>query len=247
MADLYIDLMECGEYADHLLTEGKKLVGLSKVVDVEALLTYVGGAAAVVDGELAKQGIKRSDVRTSRTDVEAQTEAGRKEIKRFYKHLGTLDDDVVVDRHAFFEGGKMGDVAKLKPADVQKKIKRALEGFAAPANAALPDKAKWQGRLEKARDALGTALDQKTSSVGTKIVQTAELQAARESFLVAYNNVAKPVVRGLLAQLGRERELKRYFKDLTVSEGRKSKGTTEGGEGTPAETTPEKPADKPQA
>lgn len=246
MAREYFDSMECGEYADHFLTEGKKLVGLSKLVDVELLLALVGGAAAVVDGELAKQGIKRSEVRTGRADLEAQASAGRKELKRFFKHLGTLDDDVVVDRQAFFPGAREGNLSRLKPADVQKKIKRALEGFAAPANAALPDKAKWQSRLEKARDGLAKALDQKTSVVGMKIVQTAELSAARKSFLATYNGVAKPVVRGLLKQLGRERELKRFFKDLTVNEGRKSKGTQQGGEGTPAETTPEKPAETQQ-
>lgn len=43
--------------------------------------------------------------------------------------------------------------------------------------------------------------------------------AARESFLHVYNKVAKKLIAGLLADLGREREYELFFTDLTVNEG----------------------------
>ncbi|MDC3960170.1 hypothetical protein [Polyangium jinanense] len=228
MADDYIDYMECAEYADHLYTEGQKLVGASPLVDVSALLSYVKGAADAVSAELSKQTLTTSAARGGRADVEAQAEAGRKEVTRFFKYLGTLADDVPHDKQAFFPGGKQGDVKKLKPADVQKKLAKVLAGFDANANALLPEAAKWKARLVKAEADLGAAIGQKTSTVGTKIIHTAELVAARQAFLKAYTNVAKPLVRGLLAKLGREDEFSVYFKDTTVVERRpRKKGADE--------------------
>lgn len=219
MADEHIDYGECGEYAAHFCAEAKGLIGATPLVDVEALIALVKATAHAVATELAKQTSMTSAARDDRGKVEASTEAGRQEVTRFYTYLGSLDADVQHDKRAFFPGGKRGDVSKLKPADMQKKLAQVLSGFAAKSNEELPDASKWQPRIQKAHDDLAKAIELKTGSVGTKIVHTKELVAARKAFLSAYTSVAKPLVRGILAQLGRdEKEIRLYFKDLTVQD-----------------------------
>lgn len=223
MPDDYIDYQECGEYASHFATEAQRLVGLSPLVDVQALIDEVASVASTVAAELGKQTQKKSVLRDDGAVVLDGAEAGRKEIARFFKYLGTLDDGVPHDKNAFFPGGKQGDLNKLKPADVQKKIATIISGFDAPANAALPEAAKWKLKLTQAEQNLRAAIGQRTSAVGTKIVHTAELAAARKSFLKTYINVAKPLLRGLLARLGRENEFSLYFKDETATESKPRK------------------------
>ncbi|MRG96564.1 hypothetical protein [Polyangium spumosum] len=223
MADDHIDYGECGEYAAHFATEAQRLVGLSQLVNVQALIDEVMSVAGSVAAELAKQTQKKAVVRGDGANVADAAEEGRQELARFFKYLGTLDDDVVRDVNAFFPGGRQGDLKKLKPADVQKKIASVLTGFDAPTNTALPEGTKWKNKLTQAEHSLKIAIGQKTSAVGTKIVHTAELAAARKAFLKTYINVAKPLVRGLLARLGREDEFSLYFRDETVQESKPRK------------------------
>ena len=102
-----------------------------------------------------------------------------------------------------------------------------LGGFALPSHQSLPDKDKWQTRLTKARDALASALSSKDEQQNTKLESTGKLGTARDEFLNVYNGVAKPLVRGLLASLGRSAEYEHSFRDLQVNE-----------EGRPTKTPP---------
>ncbi len=221
MADKHIDYAECGEYAAHFGVQGANLIGASDLVDITALLETINSRAQVLAQELAKQTQNQSSVTVNRKDVEAATEDAQKTISQFHKYLGTLDDDTTYDQGAFFPGGKQGDVKKLKPADLQKKLESVSSGFAAAANKNLPDATKWQKRLQTAHQNLSQAIEGKTSSVGSKVVHTKELAAAHESFLRSYA-AAKRIVHGLLTELGREDELGQYFKDKKVTE-KKSK------------------------
>ena len=82
----------------------------------------------------------------------------------------------------------------------------------------------WRGSA-----ALSIAITGKGDASADAFVATAELIAARKNFLHVYNRVAKPIVRGVLAHLGREDEFPLFFKDLTVNEG---------GSSTPAQNAP---------
>lgn len=223
MADDHIDYLEVGEYGEHFGEEGKKLIQASPLVNVEALIALVGGAVGKVNAELEKAGIKRSDVRTGRSGTEEAAALGRSEIERFYNYLGSLDKDVVFDKEAFFPKGKLGALAALKPGDVKSRVEDVLRGFTAEANAALPEHAKWSQKLGAARDGLASALAGKGGARSVSIQSTAELVAAREEFLEAYNGVAKRLIRGLLASLKREEEMRLFFKDLQVNEGSRAK------------------------
>lgn len=218
MPDSYIDYLEVGEYGGGFVKASEPLVGASALVDVAALRTKVADAVAKVDGELEKVGIRRGDLRTGRSGAGEAAEVGRKEIERFWHHLHTLDDGASADIEAFFPGNKLGALAALKPADVRSRLGEVLRGFAAPGNASLPDRPKWEQKLTAAHDALDAALGGKGTARAGAIQGTAGLIAAREEFLRVYNRVAKPVVRGLLAELGREGELRLFFPDLTANE-----------------------------
>lgn len=119
----------------------------------------------------------------------------------------------------------------MKPADLKAHADRVLGGFGLPAHQSLPDREKWQTRLTKARDALASALSSKDEQQNTKLESTGKLGAAREEFLSVYNGAAKPLVRGLLASLGRSVDYEHYFRDLQVNE-----------EGRPTKTPPAPPA-----
>jgi hypothetical protein len=216
MADKHIDYAECGEYAAHFEVQGAKLIGVSNLVDVSALLQTVKTRANALSQELAKQTQNKSAVTVNRKDVEAAVDGAQKTITQFHKYLGTLDDAATYDQKAFFPEGKQGDVKKLKPADLLKKVESVSSGFTAAANKNLPDATKWKKRLQSAQQDLSKAIEGKTSSVGSKVVHTKELVAAHESFLRSYA-AAKRIVHGLLTELGREDELGQFFKDKKVA------------------------------
>ena len=219
MADRYIDYLEVGEYGDHFVSESNKLDNLSPLVDVPALRAKVQTAVAAVDAELAKAGIKRGDLRGGRETTATATAAGKDLIQRFYYSLLGLPKTSAVDVEAFYPGKLLGDVAVAKPADVNGRLGAILKGFDTAANkAAAPLLGTWQQDLTAGRDALASALADKGGALGTSITSTAALIAARESFLRVYNRVAKKLVSGLLADLGREAEYELFFKDLTVNE-----------------------------
>lgn len=225
MADDYIDYLECLEYGEFFISEVRKLARASNLVDVDAIAAYVGSAMQSMATELEKQGVNRSGVRIDRRDVEVKTVAMRKALEKFYHYLGSLDDDADLDIAAFFEGGNMGTLAALKPADVAQRANEVIRGFAS--NTSVPDGARWRTRLEEAQSALVGALSGKGSSTGTSIQGTAALVAARQNFLLAYNGVAKKIIGGVLASLGQKDELRLYFKDLQVNESSRPKNTPE--------------------
>ncbi len=219
MADPYIDDAETFEYGDHLIAQLATLRGQSALVDVDALAAHVGAALAEVERELAAVGVKRGDLSASRLTVGDATPRARKELERFFHHLGSLDEDeVTFQLDAFFPAGNLGPLAALKPADVAARLDQALRGFELPIHAALPDGAKWKGRLTTARDALSGAVGGRGGATGSSIRGTAGLTAARAGFHTAYVNVARPLVKGLLASLGRADELRLFFLDLQVNE-----------------------------
>jgi hypothetical protein len=226
MPDTYIDPLEIREYTDHLAHTAKELIGVSDIVDVGKLCSRISAKADAVDAELAKQGIKRSGVRTDRKDVEAKAEALRKAITKFHSYLNSLEDDVAFDMNAFFQDGNQGMLAALKPADLVQRASAILRGFEATANLNLPDAEARKGKLTAARDALGTALGDKGSHTLSSIKATAELVAARESWLSDYNGGAKRIIHGLLALLGRKDQYRHFFKDLQVNEGGSGTGET---------------------
>jgi hypothetical protein len=222
MADDYIDYLECLEYGDHFLTQVDSLAGASKLVDIAVLKNLVTVAMAGVGAELDKQGIKRSSVRVDRVDVAYKTAALRKILEKFYHHAAAQEDGAF-DIEAFFEGGNQGGLSALKPSDIAQKAAEVLRGFSVPANASFPDATNWQLRIENAQAALVSAIAGKSSSTADNIKATADLIAARQAFLVAYNGIAKRLVQAMLINLGRKDDLRLYFKDLQVDESRFTK------------------------
>jgi hypothetical protein len=218
MADQYIDYFEVTEYGTHFTAEVKKLATLSKLVDINALRAKVQTAIDDVNTELKNAGIQRSDLRDGRDAIAEALAPMRDLIERFYHHLLSLPLDAGVDVNAFFPGKTLGTLAKLKPADLTAKADQVLLGFATKSSASVAGLAKWQGAIEDARATLGHALRGKQGARGTAVTGTAELAAARERFLTAYNGVAKPLIRGLLAELGRADDFALFFLDLQVNE-----------------------------
>jgi hypothetical protein len=218
MADDYIDYWEVGEYAAHFLNASKQLVGASKLVDMEEVRTLVQHGADRVAVELQKTGIQRSARRRGGGTVEEANDAARKDVEKFHNYLNSLDDDLPLDRAAFFPGDKLGPISTFKPADMKAKLDEVLRGFAVPSHHGLPDRNKWKKRLEAARDGLADAIAGKSGARGASVQATTQLVQGREEFLGVYNGVAKPLVRGLLAHLGRKDEYNQFFADLLVNE-----------------------------
>lgn len=216
MADRYIDYFEVSEYGSYFVTEAALLVGASELVNIAALRQRVSAAVEAVVVELEKIGIRRSDLRIGHADVDAALPAVRRELERFHNFLGGLEDDAEVDRESFFPGDRLGNLASLKPADLLARLDEVLLGFLVPANAGVPERDKRKAKLEAVRKTLADALGSSSANTNRVISATAGLAAARERFLGLYNGVAKPLVRAMLADLGRADEYTRFFLDLQV-------------------------------
>ncbi|HVK70510.1 MAG TPA: hypothetical protein VM694_38920 [Polyangium sp.] len=229
MVDRHIDDGEVSEYGRHFVTEAKKLVGASDLVDVEKVITRVLGAVEGVETELAKARSQRSEVRTERGGTGEAEEVVREVVTRFHAYLRSLPKGTSFDFEAFFPGKKLGDVAALKPADLGAKAADVMRGFDVARNAGLDAFAPWKQEMAGARAALDGALSGKSGAANRSMTATAGLGAARAHFLKVYNQVAKPIVRGVLHELGRGEEYKLFFRDLTVQEGKARGGN--GGEG----------------
>jgi hypothetical protein len=216
MADRYIDYFEVSEYGSYFVTEAATLVGASELVNIALLRDRVAAAVEAVVVELEKIGIHRNDLRLGRADIDAAVPAVRKELERFYNFLGGLDDEVKIDRESFFPGDRLGNLASLKPADLLAQLDEVLRAFSIPVHAGLPERDKRKAKLESVREALVDALGTSSANTNRVISATAGLAAARERFLGLYNGVAKPLVRAMLADLGRADEYTRFFLDLQV-------------------------------
>jgi hypothetical protein len=216
MADRYIDYFEVSEYGSYFVTEAAALVGASELVNIAVLRQRVSAAVEAVVVELEKIGIRRSDLRIGQADVDAAVPAVRKELERFYNFLGGLEDEAEIDRESFFPGDRLGNLASLKPADLLARLDEVLLGFLVPANAGIPERDKRKAKLESVRKTLADALGSSSANTNRVISATAGLATARERFLGLYNGVAKPLVRAMLADLGRADEYTRFFLDLQV-------------------------------
>lgn len=219
MVDRYIDYDEVSEYGKHFIHQLPSLAGQSDLVNLAKLDALVSNAISAVEIELQKTSGDRSDLRGERVGTVEATLALRDCMSRFYYFLRSLPASTPVDFQAFFAGNTMGDLGNLKPADLEAKAADVLRGFDATQNKGLSALTPWKSEIANARQTLFEALAGKGNATGKAFVATAALVDARKNFLQAYNKVAKPIVRGLLAQLGRENEYTLFFKDLTVNEG----------------------------
>ena len=233
MSDSYIDDFEVDEYGSHFVSTATVLIGASPLVNMQALIDLIALKTAAVRTELEKAGIKRSALRGGRGDTSAEVKKGRAEISKFWNFVNSLDEDVSVDKEAFFKGAKQGSISKLKAADLLAKLNQALQGFAADVNKNLPGGSAWQAKIGVARDTLATALAATGGAQGESRGATAALRTARDEFVEAYNNVAKKLVFGLLASLGRKNEYESFFKDLQVNEGKSKVKAAKAGEQKP--------------
>lgn len=217
--DRYIDAFEVSEYGSYFYEQSGRLVGASKLVDVEALRKELQGKQRAVEKERDAAGLVRSGLRGNQQGASEAVTQVREVLTRFFNYLGSVDPaECKVDIAAFFPGGTLGALVQMKPADLKGHADRVLGGFALPAHQSLPEREKWQTRLTQARDGLASALSSKSDQQNTKLESTGKLGAAREEFLSVYNGVAKPLVRGLLASLGKSAEYEHFFRDLQVNE-----------------------------
>lgn len=227
MPDRYIDDNEVSEYGGHAAREIKKLAGLSELVDATKLAARVASAVGDVEVEVAKARGEKNELRDGRGATSGAEEACADVVTRFYHHLRSLPRSVDFSFDAFYEGQLLGDVAKLKPADLRAKAAYILSGFDAPKNKNVAAFAAWKSDIAAAHDALNDALSGKGSAQNRTYAATAGLVAARERFLQVYNGVAKPLVRGLLNDVGRGGEYRDFFRDLTAQESSPHKGAAE--------------------
>jgi len=219
MPDKYIDYDEVSEYGGHAAREIKKLSGSSDLVDADKLADKLADSVAAVESETAIARGQKNELRDKRGSTEDAYEEARDVVTRFYYHLRSLPTSVDFNFDAFYEGQTLGDTSKLKPADLRAKAGYILSGFDAPKNKSITTFASWKADISAAHDALNDALNGKGGAKKKTFVATASLIAAREKFLAFYHGVAKPLVRGLLNDVGRESEYKEIFRDLLVNEG----------------------------
>lgn len=217
--DRYIDYREVSEYGKHFLDTLPSLAGKSELVDVPKLGALVSNAVNAVETELQKTTGGKSDLRDERSETVEAAATVRDSLTRFYHYLRSLPKSTDLDFDALYPGQTMGDLGHLKPADLEAKAADVLRGFNTPKNKTIASLADWKTEIESGRQTLSDAVSGKGNASGNAFVATAALIDARKNFLHVYNKVAKNIVRGVLAQLGRENEFHLFFKDLTVNEG----------------------------
>jgi hypothetical protein len=218
VADRYIDNREVVEYGRHFLREVRKLSGLSAVVDIAALQQVVQAVVDAMEAALAVANRQQSGARTGRTGTSGATAHAIDVLRRFHYHLKTLPQGTAFDFEAFFAGGKLDGIVRLKPADLLARADYAVTGFSAAANAGLPGTGEWLPAVLDARNALDAAIQGKQDARGNSKDASLSLSEIRDRFLNVYNNVAKRAVWVVLAEVGRLDDYRRYFLDLQVNE-----------------------------
>lgn len=222
--DPYIDYQEVSVYGRYFYRQSEPLIGASELVDVGVLRRLVLNRVEAVEAELLVVGVPKSIERLGRGNVGEASEEMRDNLRRFYFHLQSLPARSGVDVAAFFADGKLGRISQHKPEDLLAQGDAVLRGFALPSSATLPEATRWQGDIAASREILDQAIHGKLSAANGASAGVGSLSQARTSFLTVYNKVAKRLIRGLLAELGREHELRRYFRDLQVNEEREIVG-----------------------
>lgn len=218
MADSYIDYFEVSEYGQYFAKRAQQLVGSSSLVNMKSLIAMVEGAVSRVNQEIEAAGLERSDLRGGRLDTGAAADAGRKVIRRFHGFLQSVEEEVALDREALFPGGKLGNIERMKPADVKARLDSLIRGLMLPANLGMPEHPSWQSRLTGSRDELAAALSSKDGAGMATRQINADLRAAREEFIKVYGRIAKRLVRAVLIALDREAEMPLFFRDMQVNE-----------------------------
>jgi hypothetical protein len=236
MADRYIDYWEVSVYGRYCASTVRTLVGASPLVDMEVLAQRILAEVEAVEAEMQRAGFHGSSFRMERGDSGQATKWLRDLLRRFHHHLKTLPPKEL-DFEAFFAGRKLDGVHRLKPEDLVSRAETVLRGFLVPANAELPGASQWQGALQDAHDALDTAIHGTHRARNNSILATTDMVAARERFLELYNGVAKPLVRGVLRDLGRANEYRRFFRDLQVNESRRPTAPDESDESDESDET----------
>jgi uncharacterized SAM-dependent methyltransferase len=227
MADSYIDYFEIDEYGKHFSLTAKALIGTYDAVKVEVLITDIDTLVATVATELEKAGFTRSLQRGGRNTTAVAVEEARTLLTRFFRFLGSLDSaETSFDIAAFFVGGTLGNISQLKADDLKAKVKQALSGFGADKNKSTAELEPWKKKVSKAYDDLSGSLEDTSLQHHSAGTVTAALQQARLDFLDLYNDVIKPIIRGLLNKLDRSSEYKSFFKDLQVNETPRQSGPT---------------------
>jgi hypothetical protein len=220
MSDTYIDYYEVSEYGRHFIREVAALEGMDGVlVDLGRVKARVQTTVEAVEAALQVSSTQGSSVREGRGVVDRAAEVLRDRLKRFYFHLQSVPVGTRMDVHALFPGAKLGLLSRRKPADLVAYTDTVLRGFDSPANRDLPQGQTWKTMLSQGRGALVLAMEGKGTATTGSQATTGVLARARQDFLRFYNKVAKPLVRGVLADLGREHEYRRFFLDLQVGEG----------------------------
>jgi hypothetical protein len=222
--DPYIDYHEAVQYGRFFYQNVTPLIGASDVFNVEALRQVVLRAVDAVEAGLTVSDTPKTVVRAGRGTVETFSEEMADRLRRFYYYLLSLPASANVDVAAFFADGKQGKLSQYKAEDMLSRADTALRGFTTPAGATVPNGTAWQADIVVARGSLANALEGKLGAANTASTSVGSLAQARTEFLHVYNRVAKPAIRGLLAQLGREDEFRIYFRDLQVNEDRARPG-----------------------
>ena len=234
--DRYIDYREVSLYGRYFLERVLELVGASPMLDVELLRQKVLAKIVVVEDEQRGTNAQRSSLRTERGGTEESAEALADSLRRFHLYVQSLPAQVSIDLAAFFPSGNLGTVSGISPENLLMRADEVLRGFVAPANAEVPELAPWEVEIAANRLVLADAISGKHGAIHDTTGATSSLVQARRDFLHVYQKVARPLIRGLLAELGREHELRRYFRDMQIPD-RRPPGTPE------APETPEAPAE----
>jgi hypothetical protein len=212
MADTYFDVQEVSEYGEYFYNESQKLEGLSEIFVIRELRTILRTA---LDAFYHERGAAAGSLDGVRKEAKLATEESREVLGRFFSFLNSLKAGSV-DKDAFFKSGKLGDLSRVKPAEVQTRLETVLLGF--EANQQFKDRDDWKKELTTSLSTLKLSLDTKHSKRADTARSTALKSVAYAHFLVVYNQVAKSAVAGLLAQLSRASEYPLFFKDLQVKE-----------------------------
>lgn len=218
--DPYIDNPEAILYAHYFFQHAEPLIGASQVVNVEVLRQLVLAKANALETRMTGVGAPRSDVRTGRDAVEELQEELLDRLRRFYHYLQSLPGSANVDVGAFFANRKLGKLSQHKAEDLVARADTVMRGFTTPTSARVPNGPDWQAEIVVARARLNDALQGKLGAANTATTSGHSVAQAREEFLHVYNKVAKRAIRALLAELGREDEMRLYFRDLQVNENR---------------------------
>jgi hypothetical protein len=228
-------------YGRYFGRHSETLVGASIIIDVEALRQRVLLRTDSLEAAMTVADSPRSEVRSGRTHVDDASDEVLDQLKRFYHFLMSLPASANIDVGAFFANRKLGKISKHKPEDMLSRADTVLRGFTTPTGIMVPNGDVWQSDIVLVRTTLASSLEGKLGAETSSSTTVGSLARARQEFLHTYNKVAKPAIRSLLAELGRESEFRLYFRDLQVNEGSRRTPST------PAEPGDQPSADQPAA